>query len=158
MPVAQEDRNMSVPTETIEKGAYHCPACGATMAIEPPSPRHNAACGCSLWCRKRTVGDVIVLEVLRGRTPGHDDVELLSQSLVNCSGVPHVVIDLSKLDFVNGSFMDGLMALYTRVRAADGKLILCGMRQPSVRGAFYDSNLDKIFDIRDSQEAALASL
>ncbi len=104
------------------------------------------------------VGDVIVLDVLRGRTPGHDDVELLSRSLVDCSGVPNAIIDLSKLEFVNGSFMDGLMALYTRVKAADGRLILCGLRQPSVRDAFYDSNLDKIFDIRDSQKAALASL
>ena len=104
------------------------------------------------------VGDVVVFDVLRGRTPGHDDVELLSRSLVDCSGVPNVVIDLSNLDFVNGSFMDGLMALYARVKATDGRLILCGMRQPSVRDAFYDSNLDRIFDIRDSQEAALASL
>lgn len=149
---------MSIPTEMIEKPSYHCPACGATMAIELPSARNSAPCGCSLWCRKRTVGDVIVLDVLRGRTPGHEDVELLSKSLVDCSDAPHVVIDLSNLDFVNGSFMDGLMAMYTRVRAANGKLVLCGMRQLAVREAFYDSNLDKIFDIRDSQEAALASL
>lgn len=149
---------MSAPTETLEKPNYQCPACGAAVAIEPASPRQKAPCGCSLWCRKRTVGDVVVLDVLRGRTPGHDDVELLSRSLVDCSGVPNVVIDLSNLDFVNGSFMDGLMALYTRVKAADGRLILCGMRQPSVRDAFYGSNLDRIFDIRDSQEAALASL
>ncbi|MBC8868640.1 MAG: anti-sigma factor antagonist [Planctomycetes bacterium] len=150
---------MSIPTDTLETPSYHCPACGATVSIEPPSsPRHDAPCGCSLWCRKRMVDDVIVLDVLRGRTPGHDDVELLSQSVVNCSGVPHVVIDLSNLDFVNGSFMDGLMALYTRVKAANGRLILCGIRKPSVRDAFYDSSLDKIFDIRDSQEAALACL
>lgn len=147
-----------MPTKTIEKPSYECPACGATVAIEPASPRQEAPCGCSLWCRKRTVSEAIILDVLRGRTPGHDDVELLSRSLVDCSDAPHVIIDLSHLDFVNGSFMDGLMALSTRVKAADGRLILCGMCQPAVRDAFYDSNLDRIFEIRDSQEAALASL
>lgn len=103
------------------------------------------------------VGKIVVLDVLRGRTPKHEDVERLTESLVCLDGVPNVVIDLSDLDFVNSSFMARLIAFYKRIGTANGKLILRGLQHPSVRGVFSHIRLDSVFDISDDEDTALAS-
>jgi anti-anti-sigma regulatory factor len=46
--------------------------------------------------------------------------------------------------------------LNKRVQAAEGRLILCGLH-PFVREAFHDSRLERVFEISDDLEAALAS-
>jgi len=152
---------MSIRAEEGEELRYQCPVCDAKMAIEPPLPPHDApcpACGYPLWCcRRRTVDDVVVLKVLRDRTPEVADIERLAEALVSSGGVPHVVVDLSEDDLVTSAFMARLVALNKRVGAAKGRLILCGL-QPAVSDAFRDSTLDRLFDICDDEEAALASL
>ena len=151
---------MGIPSEKIEMSLYRCPMCDAKMAIEPPPPPHDApcsACGYPLWCRKRTAGHVVVLDVMRGRTPDQPDVVRLAKSLVGRGGIPRVIVNLSELEFVNTAFVARFVALNKRIRAAKGKLVLCGMRL-LVWDAFYGTNLYKIFDISENEEAALASL
>ena len=151
---------MSIQSEKIEKSLYRCPVCNARMAIEPPPPPHDApcsACGYPLWCSMRLVGDVVVLDVMRGRTPEQTDVVRLAKSLVGREGIPRVVVDLSELDFVNSTFVARLVDLNKRIRAAKGKLVLCGMHL-LVWDAFYGTNLYKIFDISENEESALANL
>ncbi|MBC8874384.1 MAG: STAS domain-containing protein [Planctomycetes bacterium] len=152
---------MGILSEKIEKSLYRCPVCNAKLAIEPPRPPHDApcsACGHPLWCRKRLVEDVVVLDVMRGRTPEHTDAVRLAKSLVGREGIPRVVVDLSELDFVTSAFVARLVDLNKRIRAAKGKLVLCGMDHLLVWDAFYSTNLYKIFDISENEEAALASL
>ncbi len=152
---------MSIPPENTEDTIYRCPVCNAKMAIEPPPPPHDApcaACGYPLWCRKRTVGDVVVLDVMRGRTPEHTDIVRLCESLVGCGNIPRVTVDLSELEFINSAFVARLVHLNKRIRAAKGRLVLCGMDHILVWDAFYSTNLYKIFEISDSEETALANL
>ena len=151
---------MSIPFERIETSLHRCPVCNAGMAIEPPPPPYDApcpACGYPLWCRKRLVEDVVVLDVMGGRTPEHTDVVRLAKSLVRREVIPRVVVDLSELDFVNSAFVARLVDLNKRIRAAEGKLVLCGM-QFLVWDAFHSTNLYKVFDICENEKAALANL
>lgn len=139
---------------------HQCPVCGTTLAAESPLPAYDAPCTvCTymVWCRKTTVDGVIVLHVLPGRTPDHVDIECLVEALVRSEGAPRVVVDLSDLDVVSSSLIARLVALNKRVRAAKGRLILCGLH-PFVREAFFDSSLNRVFEILDDEEAALASL
>ena len=73
LSVIQEDLRMSIPFERGEETPCQCPVCNAMMASEPlPSTSHDArcaACGYPLWCRKRMVDDVVVLQVIPGRAP-----------------------------------------------------------------------------------------
>jgi anti-anti-sigma factor len=101
--------------------------------------------------------DVAILHVVAGRTPEHAEIERLADSLISSGGVPRVVVDLSALDFMSSAFIARLVALNKRIQAANGRAILCGLH-PFVREAFHDSRLERVFDISDDQEAALASL
>jgi len=101
--------------------------------------------------------DVAVLCVIPGRTPEHTEIELLADSLINSGQVARVVVELSTLDFMSSAFIARLVALNKRTQAAEGRLILCGLH-PFVREAFHDSRLERVFEISDDLEAALASL
>ncbi|MBL7039224.1 MAG: STAS domain-containing protein [Pirellulaceae bacterium] len=149
-----------MPSETAEDASYECPVCGARLTVEPPLPPHEApcpVCAYPLWCRKRTVDDVVVLDVMRGRTPEHAEMQQVAEKLLGSKAPLRVVVDLSDLDFISSALMARLVALNKRIRAADGRFILCGM-QPVVRDAFHDSTLHRVFEIHADQQASFAAL
>ena len=89
-------------TELFEKRAgpsYRCPVCDVMLAAEPALPAYDAPCpdcGYRLWCRKRKVGDVVVLSVLPDRTPEHSELERLAESFLRRRDVLRVVVDLRR--------------------------------------------------------------
>jgi anti-sigma B factor antagonist len=110
-----------------------------------------------VWSRRRTVDGVVILYVLPGMTPEHEDIECLAEALMPPAHIPRVVVELSDLDVISSALIARLAALSKRVRAVKGRLILCGLL-PFVREAFFDSSLNSVFEILDDEEAALASL
>ena len=108
-----------------------------------------------LWCCKRQADDVAILDV-HGTTPEHGDIERLCDALNHAGGIPHVVIDLSTVNHINSLLMARLVLLNKRVRAAKGELILCGLNQ-FARDTLRGCRLDRVFDICDNTEAALAT-
>ena len=150
---------MSDPSDRSEEAAYSCPVCDTRIAGAPAPPPFDAPCpdcGYMLWCRKKMMGGVAVLHVVPGRTPEHGEVEQLGEALERPGGGPRVIVELSALDFMSSAFIARLVALNKRIRAAGGKLVLCGLH-PFVREAFHDSRLERIFEIADDEKAALAS-
>ncbi len=148
-----------MPTNTREDVPYECPVCGARLTVDPPLPPHEApcpACAYSLWCRKMMVDDVVILEVMRGRTPEYPEMERVADTLLGSGDAPRVIADLSDLDFINSALMARLVALNKRIRAADGRFVLCGM-QPVVQTAFQDARLHKVFEIHADVHSALAA-
>lgn len=71
--------------------------------------------------------------------------------------VRHVIVNLEDLTYINSSGLGALVAGYKRVRALDGTLKICQVRG-SIGEVMKLIRLDKIIDIHDSEEAALASL
>lgn len=145
--------------EQSEEMSYLCPVCDTNVATEPPSRPHDAPCpdcGYPLWCCKRMINDVAVMYVIPGSTPEHTDIERLADSLVRSGQAARVIVETSALDFMSSAFIARLVALNKRTRAANGRLILCGLH-PFVREAFHDSRLERVFEIADDLGAALAS-
>ena len=104
-----------------------CPLCSAVLPFRPhPSPYGAACqeCGYPLWCCMRTVGRVVILDVVSVVAPRHEDIERLANMFVRSRGDPHVVVDLSDLGHVTSAFMAGLVVLYKRMLAALGRLSL----------------------------------
>jgi anti-anti-sigma factor len=145
---------------TSASSLCRCPLCSIVLPFRPHPPPYGAdcqECGYPLWCCSRTVDDPNVLEVVSGTTPTYEDIQRLCDALLASGSVPNVVVDLSDVEFVSSSFIASLVALYKRMKVADGRLILCGL-QHAACAALHVSRLDRLFEISDDQEAALATL
>jgi anti-anti-sigma factor len=150
-------------TELLEKRAgpsYRCPVCDVMLAAEPALPTYDAPCpdcGCRLWCRKRKVGDVVVLSVLPDSTPEVADIEQVAESLERSSRVLSVVVDLSGLAVIDSTLMARLISIRKRVLVAKGRLVLCGLT-PHVQAIFARTHIETLFPIVDTVTDAVRTL
>ena len=71
------------------------------------------------------------------------------------SGERRLIVDFSRLDFISSSGMRVLLIAAKALKAADGRLVLCSMKD-HVQEVFLISGFDRIITIEDSREAALA--
>lgn len=139
----------------VECAVDACPKCeNEVPAIEPPASPDGwcPQCGQSLWCRKRIIDCVVVLEVLPHGQAGYHDVIGLFESL--SESTPQIVVDLSRVEYSTSGFVAGLVGLAKRARTSAGRLVLCGLR-PVICEILARTQLDKFFDICDNQEGAL---
>jgi len=68
--------------------------------------------------------------------------------------VKRLVIDLGGVSFVDSSGLATLIEALQKVQAYSGTLLLCNL-SAKVLGVFQLANLDRIFQIRETREAAL---
>jgi anti-sigma B factor antagonist len=105
------------------------------------------------------IGDVAVVHFLDSRITNPLDIEELGRQLYhvleykNCS---KLVIDFSPVEFISSATIGKLISLQRKVTLCKSALRLCNMRR-EVREIFRFCNLDRVFDIREDQAAALAS-
>ena len=70
---------------------------------------------------------------------------------------PDVVVDFSAVRYITSSNIGQLLALRKRVISADGRLVLCNVRN-QIWGALLVTGLDKVFEYSADVSTALASL
>lgn len=70
------------------------------------------------------------------------------------NGKTDYVIDCSNMDYVSSSGLRVFLMALKKVKALEGKFLLCGM-QESIREIFEISGFTTIFDIYKNQEEAL---
>jgi anti-sigma B factor antagonist len=68
--------------------------------------------------------------------------------------VPRIVIDLAGVTFVDSSGLATFIEALQKMKAFEGKLFLCNLSK-TVLGVFQLANLDHIFQIKETREAAL---
>lgn len=68
--------------------------------------------------------------------------------------VKRLVIDMGGVSFVDSSGLATLIEALQKVQQYSGTLLLCNL-SAKVLGVFQLANLDRIFQIRDTREAAL---
>ena len=135
---------------------YRCPVCGAVLCAGAVMPSHNPPCSCGhdLWCRMRTVRGVAVLDLLPDKVPC--DVDQIADSLAGFKDAPRAAINMSSVDLVSSLFLARLLQLHKRIQKNYGTLILFSL-QPLTREIIDSTRLDRVFDVADDEEAALAS-
>jgi len=67
---------------------------------------------------------------------------------------PRLVLDLSRLRFVDSSGLGAFISCLRKLNAAGGDLKLCCMSKP-VRGVFELVRMHRVFDILDTSEDAV---
>ena len=77
--------------------------------------------------------------------------KLLSQK------APKIVIELSRVTYVDSSGLATLVGILKNMRSYGGKMRLAGM-SPKVKSLFEITKLDKLFEIMANEEEAIAGL
>jgi anti-sigma B factor antagonist len=104
-------------------------------------------------------GDIAMIRFLDPRVTNPLEIEDLGRQLYqvlefkNCS---KLVIDFSPVEFLSSATIGKLISLNRKAKQCKASLRLCGMRQ-EIRDVFRLCNLERVFDIRLDQAAAIAS-
>lgn len=108
------------------------------------------------WFESEEVDGVTVVRLLHGvlRSKGNLAKHLLD--LVE-HGKHLLVLNFSKVEWMDSTMFGRLLALRHKVRAAGGQLALCHLN-PDFAEIFETRHFDKLFEIHDSETDAVASL
>jgi anti-sigma B factor antagonist len=87
------------------------------------------------------------------------DIEAVGDRLwqLVAEGSTKIVVNLGSLERASSSLISKLMILQQKVRAAGGRLVLCGL-QPEIKEVLKVLNLLPLFTVCDSERQAMASL
>ena len=103
--------------------------------------------------KTRTIGSVTVLE-LSGRFDAHMAPDVLAW--YGQMPAPQLVIDLSRVNFIDSSALAALAGGLKRCRQRAGDLKLCGLQQP-VQVIFELTRMNRAFEIFPTEAEAVAS-
>ncbi len=104
-------------------------------------------------------GEITIVRFGEPRVTDAVEIEELGRQLYhvleykNCS---KVVLDFTSVEFLSSAMIGKLISFSRKAKACNAALRLCGLQQ-GVRDIFHLCNLDRVFDIREDQRAALAS-
>ncbi len=100
---------------------------------------------------------VLVVRIEEQRATVEISSKLKEELLSRIDGGNHdVLVDLSKSDFVDSSFLGALVAGLKKATMKGGDLKIVGLQAP-VRAMFELTRLYRIFDIFDNEDEALNS-
>lgn len=103
------------------------------------------------------VGDVTVAKFVDKKILDETNIQLIGNQifgLVDEDGRKKIVLDFSTVEYLSSAALGKLITMDKKVKAARGKLRLCAIR-PEILEVFQITRLDKIFDIKSTQEQAL---
>jgi len=110
-----------------------------------------------LWFSKRTVDNIVILDVRADRTPEVADAERLYKSLAHTGTAPCIVVDLSQVKLVPSRLLATLVSLWKEVMEVNGRLVLCSPH-PTLTETLENTRLSPLLDIFDTEADALTSL
>ncbi len=105
------------------------------------------------------IDDVTVIRFRDARITHPMEIEELGRQLYQALEVKNctkLVIDFSPVEFLSSATIGKLISLNRKVKHCKSALRLCNLR-PELRDLFHFCNLERVFDIREDQAAAIAS-
>ncbi|EHQ05394.1 MAG: STAS domain-containing protein [Leptonema illini] len=107
--------------------------------------------------KKKKVEDRLVV-YLEGRLDVTVATEVEEQliKLIDDEGEKHIILNLEQVEYMSSSGFRACIAILRKLKQRDGSLKLCNIR-PSVKRIFDVIELTSLFDIFDSEDAALQS-
>ncbi len=109
--------------------------------------------------RLSEIGDVTVVRFADRRILDETVIEDLAAelyALVDKEKRESLLLSFENVEFLSSAALGKLMMLDKKVKAQRGKLKLTSIR-PEIYEIFRITNLDKLFDIKESEAAALAA-
>ena len=106
------------------------------------------------------VGDVTVAKFVDKKILDETNIQIIGNQLfglVDEDGRSKIVLDFSSVEYLSSAALGKLITMDKKVKKIKGKLRLCHIR-PEIYEVFAITKLNKLFDIRDTQEAALEGL
>ena len=67
-----------------------------------------------------------------------------------------ILLNFEGVEFMSSAALNKLISLNTKVKAVQGKLKLCNLK-PDIREVFSITKLDRVFDIRESEDDAISA-
>lgn len=77
-------------------------------------------------------------------------------TLIDAESIPKLVISFSNVDHLSSAALGTLITIHNRMKAKKGQLRLANI-DPQIYEVFVITKLNKLFDIHDTSEQALAS-
>ena len=106
------------------------------------------------------VGDVTVAKFIDKKILDEGNIQIIGNqlfALIEEDGRQKIVLDFSNVEYLSSAALGKLITMDKKVKAAKGKLRLCAIR-PDIYEVFAITKLNKLFDMKDNLEAALAGL
>lgn len=105
------------------------------------------------------VGDVTIAKFIDKKILDESNIQLIGNQLfglVDDDGRKKIVLDFANVEYLSSAALGKLITMNKKVADSGGKLRLCSIR-PDIYEVFAITRLNKVFDIRDTQEQALQS-
>ena len=106
------------------------------------------------------VGDVTVAKFIDKKILDEGNIQIIGNqlfALIEEDKRQKIVLDFSNVEYLSSAALGKLITMDKKVKAAKGKLRLCAIR-PDIYEVFAITKLNKLFDMKDTVEAALAGL
>jgi anti-sigma B factor antagonist len=106
-----------------------------------------------------SAGNVTVVQVMERRLQEQGVIQELSKELDSLAPegqAKNVLLNLSRVDFISSAALNKLITYHNRVKKGGGQLKLAELK-PQIEEVFAITRLNKHFDIRADERAALSS-
>jgi anti-sigma B factor antagonist len=103
------------------------------------------------------INGVTVAKFIDKKILDEGNIQIIGNQLfgmVDTDGRKKIVLDFANVEYLSSAALGKLITMDKKVKAAKGKLRLCHIR-PDIYEVFAITRLNKLFDIRDTQEQAL---
>ncbi len=103
------------------------------------------------------VGNVSIAKFVDRKILDESNIQIIGNQLfglVDEDGRKKIVLDFTNVEYLSSAALGKLITMDKKVKAAKGKLRLCCIR-PEIYEVFEITRLNKIFDIRNTQEEAI---
>ena len=103
------------------------------------------------------VGDVTIAKFVDKKILDEANIQTIGShlfSLIDDDGRRKIVLDFSIVEYLSSAALGKLITMDRKAKAAKSKLRLCCIR-PEIFEVFEITKLNKVFDIRGTQEEAL---
>jgi anti-sigma B factor antagonist len=102
-----------------------------------------------------TIGDVLVVNFVDRKILDEQNIQIIGDQLFGLVDQNQkILLNFSNVEYLSSAALGKLIALNKKVKAADGRLILCSI-DPNIYEVFELTRLDQILKIEPDEQKAL---
>lgn len=106
------------------------------------------------------INDVTVAKFVDRKILDEANIQIIGNQLfgmIDADDRKKIILDFSNVEYLSSAALGKLITLDKKVKSAKGKLRLCNIR-PDIYEVFAITRLNKLFDIKESQDQALQGM